>query len=270
MKKIYTLLPVLIFSSLTLSAQNLVLNPGCDDTLVEGEIPGWTELAGNSWTQRCSSPDAFGGSCYFFPGAAATAELRQIIDVSDDSATIDNGTKIYYFTAYVRAYAQSPADESNIFIHFMNANNTLLTSFDFGPYTQAQTWLRIDSALSAPPGARKIDIRLHSVRHNGTNNDGYYDELYLGNTPLVGIPEVEHPINFSIYPNPSDEFITISISGIFLKSELLILNISGQQLIRHQITAPHSDIGISTLPPGVYFVRLQNEMSVETGKMIKN
>ncbi|KAF5056249.1 hypothetical protein DSECCO2_369350 [anaerobic digester metagenome] len=269
MKKIYTLLPVLIILSLTPNAQNLILNPGCDDTLVEGEIPGWSELTGNKWTQRLENPAPNSGVAYFFPGADATAELGQVIDVSNDSSEIDSGTKIYYFTGYVRAFAQSPADESNIFIHFMNANNTLLTSFNFGPFTQTQTWLRIDSALSVPPGTRKVDVRLHSLRHNGTNNDGYYDGLYLGNAPLVGMPEIEHNINISIYPNPSDGLITISISGLFRKSQLSIQSINGRQLIRRQITEPQTVISINTLPPGVYIVRVLDNKGVQVQKFVK-
>ncbi|NTW23775.1 MAG: T9SS type A sorting domain-containing protein [Lentimicrobium sp.] len=269
MKTIYIFLLAVIVSGLDLQAQNLILNPGCDDTLVDGNIPHWQEIIGNNWTQRIASPDPQGGNSYFFPGVAATAELAQVIDIADDSLEIDNGTKYYYFTGYVRAYAQSPPDESNIFLQFRDEGEALLTSFNFGPYTQTQIWLRIDSALSAPPGARKIDIRLHSVRHNGSNNDGYYDELYLGNSPLVGIPEIKQHANFTIYPNPSDGSITLALPGLFPGSELTILNAEGQQLVRREITEHFTVINISTLPPGIYLVKLQHEKMVEVKKMIK-
>lgn len=67
MKKIYIALIICFSSILTLDAQNLILNPGCDDSLINGNIPHWQEIIGNNWTQRCASPEAFGGTCYFFP-----------------------------------------------------------------------------------------------------------------------------------------------------------------------------------------------------------
>jgi hypothetical protein len=269
MKTICFALVLVVAAAFAVQAQNLILNPGCEDTLIGGNIPHWQEIAGTNWTQRNASPEPQAGTSYFFPGVAATAELGQVIDVSGDSSAIDNGIKVYYFTGYVRAYEQSPPDESNIYIHFRNGGDSILTSFILGPYTQTQTWLRIDTALSAPPGARKIDIRLHSVRHNGSNNDGYYDELYLGNSPLVGIPEVKQHTNFTIYPNPAFGLINIKLPGLFPESQLSVLNCKGQQLFLRQVTETSIEIDISSLPPGVYFVKVQNEKTSVVGKVIK-
>jgi hypothetical protein len=262
MKTICLILALVVTIPFSIQAQNLILNPGCEDTLIGGNIPHWLELAGANWTQRNASPEPQAGTSYFFPGVAATAELGQVIDVANDSAAIDNGTKIYYFTGYVRAYEQSPPDESNIFIYFRNGGDSILTSFILGPYTQTQTWLRIDSALSAPPGSREVDIRLHSVRHNGSNNDGYYDELYLGNSPLVEVPEVARKQDFLIYPNPSHGQFTFEFS-LSKQSDvkLVLLNSLGQ------VAATLAD-GIypaglqriswnsGNLPEGIYYLRV--------------
>jgi len=267
MKKNYVFL-VLLLSVAVAQAQNLILNPGCDDTLVAGEIPCWTEITGSNWTQRSENPAPFAGESYFYPGIAATAELGQVIDISADSVSVDGGTKIYYFTGYVRAYAQSPTDESNIYIQFKSASGTLITDFIFGPYTQTSDWLRIDSALSAPPGSRKIDIRLHSVRHNGSNNDGYYDELYLGNTPLTGLPESQHPAGILIYPNPSHGLVTIGFSGNKFPGRLLMLNLSGQVVMQREISGPACVLDVRGLPVGVYVLKLINGKESAVGKIV--
>ena len=44
---------------------------------------------------------------------------------------------------------------------------------------------------------------------------------------------------------------------------------SSQQLITRQITEPKTQIDISNLPSGVYFVRLAGERMVKVGKFIK-
>jgi len=47
------------------------------------------------------------------------------------------------------------------------------------------------------------------------------------------------------------------------------MNVNGQQLITRHITEPKTVIDISSLPSGVYFVRLTGDKTVEVGKIIK-
>ena len=67
---------------------NLIVNPGNEEPLVNGEIPGWIEEQGTTWTQGNSSiaglPDAHRGQHFFYVGSdgAQYAELRQDVDVS--------------------------------------------------------------------------------------------------------------------------------------------------------------------------------------------
>lgn len=269
MKKLCLLLFVACITAFQVTAQNLILNPGCDDTLVAGEIPSWTEITGDKWTQRSENPTPYAGTSYFFAGAVSVGELGQIVDISSDSAEIDNGSKYYYFTGYVRSYSQSPSDESDIYIRFTDHTGALLADHILGPYRQTATWLRIDTVFTAPPLSRNIDLRLHAVRYNGSNNDGYFDELYLGETPLVGIPEISRVENLVIYPNPAHGLLTIKASGVKGNSCLSVCNLSGRQLIFLKLTASETGIDISTLPRGVYVVRVQNEKMIEVGKIIK-
>jgi hypothetical protein len=74
-----------------------------------------------------------------------------------------------------------------------------------------------------------------------------------------------------IYPNPSSTTITVELSRtLTIKNAILTINtMSGQQLITRQITEPKTQIDISNLPQGVYFVRLTNDRTVEIGKFVK-
>ena len=74
--------------------------------------------------------------------------------------------------------------------------------------------------------------------------------------------------SISIYPNPATDRITIEISGLTQGSNLSIVNIEGQQLIIRQITESNAS-SISSLPSGVYFVRLTNYKTVNVGKFVK-
>jgi hypothetical protein len=109
---------------------------------------------------------------------------------------------------------------------------------------------------------------------------------YLGLENNIGeyCPELPDPINcdlFSsvesrffvnntfIYPNPSNDKITISSSAITGVTQLSIFNVSGEKVLERQLINSETQIDISALPRGVYFVRLQNEKMVEVGKMVK-
>ena len=48
-----------------------------------------------------------------------------------------------------------------------------------------------------------------------------------------------------------------------------IFGIAGQELITCQITEPKTQLDISNLSGGVYFVRVTGERTVEVGKFIK-
>ncbi len=87
----------------------------------------------------------------------------------------------------------------------------------------------------------------------------------------TAVPEMKKFRNerLLIYPNPANDKIIISSSAITGNTNLSIFNVSGEKVLEKQLTENETQIDISTLPRGVYFVRLQNEKMVEVGKMVK-
>ena len=73
----------------------------------------------------------------------------------------------------------------------------------------------------------------------------------------------------SLYPNPASNELTIESLPIPALSQLTISNIDGQQLITRQITQPKIQLDISSLPSGMYIVRLTGDKTVSTSKFIK-
>jgi N-acetylneuraminic acid mutarotase len=83
------------------------------------------------------------------------------------------------------------------------------------------------------------------------------------------VEEINTRNGISIIPNPSNNKITISSPAITGNTLLSIFNVSGKKVIEKQLTDNETQIDISALPRGVYFVRLQNENMVEIGKIVK-
>lgn len=189
-----------------IEGQNLILNPSNDEELINGEIPSWQEIQGTQWTQRCASPDAYEGSCYFYAGAVALGKLQQTIDLNDYAANIDNGIQEFYFSGYVVSYQQSPADQSQIELRYFSETNELLEEEIFGPYNNTDAWMLVESEMLAPVGARSFTITLVSIRANGSNNDGYFDAL--------NFVAIEQPIECTLELAMTSDFNVATLSAM--------------------------------------------------------
>ena len=78
-----------------------------------------------------------------------------------------------------------------------------------------------------------------------------------------------HENSFSIYPNPANDKIVIETTQITKGGTLTIYNINGKELIKRQIRESKTQIDISNLASGAYFVKLITDKKVEVRKIIK-
>jgi hypothetical protein len=160
-------------------ADELVVNGGNDLPLVNGDIPGWTEVLGGGWTQRSASPEPHDGPAYFFAGAVAVGELRQDVDLSPFSGGIDAGTQAFEFQGFTRGFP-GQSDQSRIVLEYRDGTGAnVLASFDTGTRAQTAIWEGARDMRVPPAGTRSARIRLISTRTGGSNNDGYHDSISL-------------------------------------------------------------------------------------------
>jgi photosystem II stability/assembly factor-like uncharacterized protein len=69
--------------------------------------------------------------------------------------------------------------------------------------------------------------------------------------------------------SPKSNQITIETSETAANSQLSIMNLNGEEVLTHSIIKPKTQIDISNLPSGIYFVRMTNDRNVEVGKFVK-
>jgi PKD repeat protein len=250
-KKCFLLLFSIVCNGLF--GQNLIVNGDCEQALINGEIPGWQETIGTGWTQRQAGPEPKSGLHYFFAGASARGELRQVVDISAFACRIDAGTQNFQFSAYTRSFDQSPRDQSLIQLSFLNANDSLLQLNSFGPFTDIDAWRLTDTNLIAPAGARNLLIALISIRAGGSNNDGYFDHLSL--VPLQNTP----------CPAPSSAFTALGSDSCMLPFSVDFTDLSTEAPISWKwhfegaetdSSSEANPAGIVYLSPGTYDVTL--------------
>ncbi len=94
--------------------------------------------------------------------------------------------------------------------------------------------------------------------------------LKTTNGGTTGINESEAIQNtITIFPNPVKDRITLSSPFVTNNIQFSVFNVSGEKVIERQLTDNETQLDISALPQGVYFVRVQDEKMVEVGKMVK-
>ena len=170
--------------SATINA-NLIANGGNEDQLVSGEIPGWEEVQGISWTQGTSNsgsgfPKAQRGNSFFVADETPQAELRQDVDVSAFAAAIAAGTQQFEFKAYVRSAVEAAPDSARVVVEYRDATNTnVIATLDSGEIISTNAWHLTDDTRTAPLGTGWIRVRLIGARNSGATNDAFFDSISL-------------------------------------------------------------------------------------------
>ncbi len=87
---------------------------------------------------------------------------------------------------------------------------------------------------------------------------------YRDNT---GIFEARHSLRLTVYPNPASRFVRFNIPAEQKAVKILMVNLSGKVVYNGE---NQNQIDISRLQPGLYFITVQTDASVFTGRFVKN
>lgn len=162
---------------------------------------------------------------------------------------------------------ETPTNNNLLSIDYMNeftwiaagGSGTILVTFDGG-----NTWHQKTSSI----GFNISEIRF-------PEKDGTIvilaGDLYKTNLDyLTSLPDMYENSNyFKLSPNPAKDWIIISISELTANFLLSIFNVRGEKILERQLTDNETQLDISALPRGVYFVRVQDEKGVQVAKMVK-
>ena len=97
----------------------------------------------------------------------------------------------------------------------------------------------------------------------------YPDSTYYCDKTVNVIEKSENQF-FKIYPNPTEDNLTIETDFIFENSAFIkILNTNGKVLDNLELKQAKTDIKLAGYPSGIYFVQIVNGTFIETLKFIK-
>lgn len=88
------------------------------------------------------------------------------------------------------------------------------------------------------------------------------------NCNATGVYEIANNFSVSVYPNPSSGKFIISCSNLSLQTTLTIINSIGQTLKSVELKSSETNIDLSSFENGIYFLKINNESSHITKKLI--
>jgi hypothetical protein len=269
--------PVAFSTSASLASPNLLLNPGAEDSLMH-----WTVSEGivESLTDGiCNGISPHSGDRYFAVGGLCTespvAVCIQGIDVSMYADSIDTGNFPVNWGGYLSNFSGSDLPEMRLI--FLDQNSVEIGSSNTIS-TLNSSWTLFDNWESIPPLTRTIQVELKGTRNAGTDNDSYFDDLFL----RVGANEdcdslvsvVNNPLkvaSLKVAPNPVTSVGTIILpSDNYKDVRLFMVDITGMKIncpVKYEKDRIHFEK--RNLPKGMYifWVREKGNL-IGTGKVI--
>jgi len=136
----------------------------------------------------------------------------------------------------------------------------------FAGHEGSSTWNFDWTAPGSDVGA--ITFYVASVAGNGgtaTNTQVVFNTKTIGG--VLGINNAQL-LQFSMYPNPSDNYVTLQLPSGTNKANVKIFDYLGKTLIQKNLNNTNNNLDISNLSAGIYFVRIQSDTKVGTKKLV--
>ena len=193
---------------------NLLLNPDA-----ENGISNWTIETGiieSLSAGECNGVNPNNGSFYFAVGGlcdgneTAYSEVYQTVDVEDYANKIDQGMGEAIFGGYLSNYNGS--DVPAMSLEFLDANsNVLAPSVELS--TTNSSWTLLEDNEVIPALTRSIKVILTGTRNGGTDNDSYFDDLFIQVDTVENVECSEAPLPvdlLSFEANCLERFISLA------------------------------------------------------------
>ncbi len=173
-----------------------------------------------------------------------------------NKAIVKNFEEFFFTTSngdtWEKLFAEDKAFERNMYnIDIFNNKFYIYGPLGVLESEDGETWLNITDGLTT------ANVYHFEVDYAGRYHINTYEGHFISKTP-ISVEEqnsnFENAPEFSIFPNPSSDFITLSYKNTFDSIE--IFDISGR---KYEVNTDSKQIDISNLPSGTYFLKIKSE-----------
>ena len=101
------------------------------------------------------------------------------------------------------------------------------------------------------------------VDGNATTDSWKYPYNFKINVPLTSPTVDVENLKISVYPNPASEIVNVKLSDAAPSvSTLILTDLLGKTVLKQAITSVETELDISAIPLGIYFVSIYRENEV--------
>lgn len=174
----------------------------------------------------------------------------------------------YTYTDTTTGCSKSFSVDVNVFALPLQPSITQNTDTLFTNVNGSIQWL--DSALTPISGATGTFFipqqeGTYYVQFIDTNGCVSVSDPYV--FLLISATEINNELNFLIYPNPANEFVTVSVSNKDLK-QIRVIDQLGKIVFEKSITGSKFEINTAELSDGVYYLFISNEKNSKVSKLV--
>lgn len=246
---------------------NVLVNPNPDATIT---YPGLLCEDDAAFALTAATPGGtWSGGAYvnngiFDPAVSGPGSFLVAYDVTSGGCSASSSVTVTVGPNPLAAYIYQPNGLFAYFTDFsLNVDSWLWNFGDGSPEVSTQ------NPTHEFPDNGVYQVRL--IAFNDCGSDTLILPVYVNKT--VSIEENTATAEFTLYPNPADQYITIKGSQLGIGEwKLNILDISGKQVSSEMIYTEgelNHTADISQLKPGVYFIHMTNGQQQAIYKFIK-
>ncbi len=131
----------------------------------------------------------------------------------------------------------------------------------------SKTWSADWTAPAGSTGTITFYASVNATNSNGgTGGDVVYLTNHAINPDVTNVEEYSQRINF--YPNPTSGVVIFDASNLEAGAEITVSNMNGQQVHRLAAEFGITQVDLSHLSAGVYFVKIATDENAEIKKLI--
>lgn len=190
----------------------------------------------------------------------ANADLRIRTTADDQAEVYINGVRMAQISSFGRANYKAPSHD----VEFMS-NGTASNGFNGGDSYNYVTSAKLDTVLDT--GLNEVIV---VVRNLGRVNDkgGFSFRMDIMEDTKKSISFTAESAGISIYPNPTNGLLNVSLPYADVQHGIRIMDINGK-LLMETSTNDSAELNLDYLPTGVYFLRIESEGRVIMEKIVK-
>lgn len=113
-------------------------------------------------------------------------------------------------------------------------------------------------------------VRVRAICDGGVTSDWSAAQSFTtpnGGEPQ-GIDDVNASYSVNIYPNPAKNTVTISVDGLSGKAQVSVIDMSGRTVMTSTMESDATQLNVSKLAQGTYFVRINGETISTVRKLV--